>query len=84
MRRKGYPHNSDIVETIMEVLSDEIFTKPESFYDKVRARLEDKGFNTAYLTVKRVWRVYEEMVRKGMIHDVLDVIEDYGSQSGMS
>ena len=77
-RRKGYPHTSDVMEAIMEILSDEVYVKPELFYDKVKAKLEDKGFKTSYLTVKRVWRVYEEMVRKGRIYDALGVVEGYG------
>ena len=76
-RRKGYPHTSDVMEAIMELLSDEAYIKPELFYDKVKARLEDKGFITSYLTVKRVWKIYEEMVRKGKIYDVLGVVEGY-------
>ncbi|MHC1600890.1 MAG: hypothetical protein ACXQTI_02995 [Candidatus Nezhaarchaeales archaeon] len=77
-RKKGYPHTSDVMEAIMEILSDEVYVKPELFYDKVKAKLEDKGFKTSYLTVKRVWRVYEEMVRKGRIYDALGVVEGYG------
>jgi hypothetical protein len=76
-RRKGYPHTSDIMEAIMDVLSKEVYVKPEQFYDKVKAKLEDRGFNTSYMTVKRVWRAYEEMVRKGRIYDVLGVVEQY-------
>lgn len=77
MRRKGYPHTSDIMEAIIEVLADEGYMKPEHFYDKVRAKLEAKGFKTSYMTIKRVWRVYEEMVKRGRMYDVLDVVEDY-------
>ena len=76
-RRKGYPHTSDIMEAIMDVLAKEVYVKPEQFYDKVKAKLEDRGFNTSYMTVKRVWRAYEEMVRKGRIYDVLGVVEQY-------
>jgi hypothetical protein len=65
------------MEAIMDVLSKEVYVKPEQFYDKVKAKLEDRGFNTSYMTVKRVWRAYEEMVRKGRIYDVLGVVEQY-------
>lgn len=74
--KKKYPHNRDIMKAIMEVLSKEILIKPSELYDKVKANLEDKDFNTSLLNVKRLWSVYEEMVRKGMICDVLLVIED--------
>lgn len=76
-RKKGYPHTSDVMEAIAEILSNEVYVRPELFYDKVKAKLEDKGFKTSYLTVKRVWRVYEEMVRKGRIYDVLGVMEHH-------
>lgn len=74
--KKKYPHNSDIMKAIMEVLSREIFIKPDELYDKVKENLENKDFNTSLLNVKRLWRVYEQMVRKGMMNNVLSVIED--------
>ncbi|RLF11079.1 MAG: hypothetical protein DRJ62_04170 [Thermoprotei archaeon] len=77
MKRRSYPHLSDIAEAIYEVLSRE-FVKPQLFYDKVKLKLEEKGFCTIHVTVKRVWRVYEDMVRRGRIYDVLGVVEDYG------
>jgi hypothetical protein len=75
-RKKGYPHNSDIIEVIMEILNKEIFIKPEDFYDKIRAKLEEKGFKTSFLTTKRVWRIYEEMVKKKIIYDFLEVMKN--------
>jgi len=75
-RKKGYPHNSDIMEIIMEILNKEIFIKPEDFYDKVKAKLEEKGFKTSFLTTKRVWRIYEEMVKKKIIYDFLEVMKN--------
>jgi hypothetical protein len=74
-RMKGYPHTSDIAEAIMDVLADKAYLRPDHFYDKVKSKLEDRGFDTSYMTVKRVWRVYEEMVKKGRIYDVLGVVE---------
>ncbi|MCQ5336911.1 MAG: hypothetical protein NO475_01780 [Candidatus Methanomethylicia archaeon] len=75
-RKKGYPHNSNIMEIIMEILNKEIFIKPEDFYDKVKAKLEEKGFKTSFLTTKRVWRIYEEMVKKKIIYDFLEVMKN--------
>ncbi|MCQ5341393.1 MAG: hypothetical protein NO483_06825 [Candidatus Methanomethylicia archaeon] len=75
-RKKGYPHNSNIMEIIMEILNKEIFIKPEDFYDKIRAKLEEKGFKTSFLTTKRVWRIYEEMVKKKIIYDFLEVMKN--------
>jgi hypothetical protein len=76
-RKKGYPHNSDIMKVIMEISNKEIFIKPEDFYDKIRAKLEEKGFKTSFLTTKRVWRIYEEMVKKKIIYDFLEVMKNY-------
>lgn len=76
-RKKGYPHNSDITEVIMEISNKEIFIKPEDFYNKVKTKLEDKGFKTSFLTIKRVWRIYEEMIKKKMIYDFLEVMKKY-------
>ncbi|MDH5806704.1 MAG: hypothetical protein QXW62_02700 [Candidatus Methanomethylicaceae archaeon] len=73
--KKKYPHNSDIMKAIIEVLSKEILIKPSEFYDKVKENLENKDFNTSLLNEKRLWRVYEYMVYKGMIYDVLFVIK---------
>jgi hypothetical protein len=75
-RKKGYPHNSDIMKVIMEISNKEIFIKPEDFYDKVKAKLEEKGFKTSFLTTKRVWRIYEEMVKKKIIYDFLEVMKN--------
>jgi hypothetical protein len=75
-RKKGYPHNSDIMKVIMEISNKEIFIKPEDFYDKVKAKLEEKGFKTSFLTTKRVWRTYEEMVKKKIIYDFLEVMKN--------
>lgn len=74
-RKKGYPHTSDVIKAIMKVLADESYVKPESFYDKVKAKLEAEGFKTSYLTIKRVWRIYEEMVMRRIIYDVLNVVK---------
>lgn len=74
--KKRYPHNSDVMKAIMEVLSKEPFIKPDELYDKVKENLEGKDFDASLLNVKRLWRVYEHMVRKGMMDDVLSVVED--------
>ncbi|MDH5816194.1 MAG: hypothetical protein QE164_05435 [Candidatus Nezhaarchaeota archaeon] len=82
MRRKGYPHTSDVMRAIMKVLASGKYVRLEDFYDEVRAELESEGFRTSYLTVKRVWRVYEEMVKKGFMYDVFNVVgySDYNEE----
>ncbi len=73
--KKPYPKNKDVQDAIMEVLSKEIIEHPEFFPDYVYKRLEEKGFYTKLLTVKRIWKIYEEMVKKKWLYDVLDVVK---------
>ncbi len=73
--KKSYPRNSDIRNAIIEVLSKDIIEHPDDFPEYVYKKLEDKGFYTGLLTVKRIWKIYEEMVRKKWLDDVLDVVK---------
>jgi|FaiFalDrversion2_1042247.scaffolds.fasta_scaffold95074_1 hypothetical protein len=73
--KKGYPRNEDVREAIIEALS-KFFDHPSLFPYAVYEILESKGFNTKYLSYKRIWRLYEEMVKKGKIYDVLNVIKE--------
>ncbi len=73
--KKAYPHNTDIKEAILDVLSRDPLVKPVDFVNRVKERLEERGFFTGLVTPKRVWRVYEEMVRSGDAFDVLGVVQ---------
>lgn len=73
-RRKKYPHNKDIEEAIRELLSKKPHIHPLDFIDEVKKVLEEKKFYTGLVSGKRVWRIYEEMVRKGRIYDILGVV----------
>jgi hypothetical protein len=73
--KKSYPRNEDVREAIIEALS-KFFDHPYLFPYAVYEILESKGFNTKYLSYRRIWRLYEEMVKKGRIYDVLNVIEE--------
>ncbi|MGB9728645.1 MAG: hypothetical protein ACP5GU_02740 [Thermoprotei archaeon] len=73
--KKSYPRNTDIRNAIIEVLSKDIIEHPDDFPEYVYKKLEDKGFYTGLLTVKRIWKIYEEMVRKKWLDDVLDVVK---------
>ena len=75
--KKPYPRNDDIAEAIMEAMSAPTL-KPEDFPDRVRRVLEEKGFYTGLVTDKRVWRIYETLVRRGRIYDALGVVQDLG------
>ncbi|MEZ0345039.1 MAG: hypothetical protein ABWK01_00580 [Infirmifilum sp.] len=79
--KKPYPHNEDIREVILEVLGRDPLVKPDDFVDRVREKLEEKGFYSGLVTPKRVWHVYEEMVRKGDIYDYLGVVQEKGGQN---
>ena len=80
MVKKPYPRNDDIAEAVLEVVGIPTL-KPEDFPDRVRRVLEEKGFYTGLVTNKRVWRVYETLVRKGRIYDTLGVVQNL-SESG--
>jgi len=74
--KKPYPKNNDIRDAIIEVLSKEIIEHPEVFPEHVYRRLEEKGFYVGLLTIKRIWRIYEEMVKKKWLDDVLNVVQE--------
>jgi len=72
--RKPYPRNSDIVEALKEVLS-EVILSPDELPQRVRARLEEKGFYAGLVSNKRVWSLYEKLVREGRLPDSLGVVQ---------
>jgi hypothetical protein len=74
MRRK-YPYNKDLVNAIRSVVYECFLIEPQMFYEAVINKLSKQGFDTRYVTVKRIWRIYEEMVRRKVISDVLSVVE---------
>lgn len=74
MVKKPYPRNRDIGEAIIAVLAKNPLLHPADLYLNVVEELERRGFYAGLVTEKRVWRVYEEMVRKGEMYDVLDVV----------
>ncbi|ABN69659.1 hypothetical protein Smar_0552 [Staphylothermus marinus F1] len=72
--KKIYPSSRDIVETVKEAAIMARGVHPDEFPDIVLRLLKEKGFDTRYVTVKRIWRVYENLVRKGVIPDTLHVV----------
>ncbi len=74
MSKRPYPRNDDVREAIIAVLSSNPLIHPADFPERVFEMLEERGFYTGHLTVKRIWRLYEEMVRNGKIIDVLGVV----------
>ena len=79
MVKKPYPRNDDIAEAILEVMGIPTL-KPEDLPDRVRRVLEERGFYTGLVTDKRVWRIYETLVRRGRIYDVLGVVQELGEE----
>jgi len=72
--KKPYPRNKDIRQTIIEVLNEGLIY-PQELIEEVKKKLEERGFYTGLVSTKRIWRLYEEMVRKGFIPDYLDVVK---------
>jgi len=79
--KKPYPRNDDIAEAILEVVGIPTL-KPEDLPDRVRRVLEERGFYTGLVTDRRVWRIYETLVRRGRIYDVLGVVQELGEEKG--
>jgi len=75
-RKKPYPRDSDIRDAILRTLYLYPLVKPYDFAEKVIEVLEEEGYYTGLVNVKRVWRVYEKMVRRGEMYDYLDVVKD--------
>jgi len=74
MERK-YPYNKDLMNAIRSIVYECFLIEPQIFYEIVINKLNEWGFDTRYITVKRVWRIYEEMVKKKVIDDVLSVVK---------
>lgn len=81
MRKKPYPRNEDIAEAIREVLG-ELILNPDVLPDRVRAKLEEKGFYAGLVTNKRVWSLYEKLVRSGAVPDLLEVLKTSETEKG--
>ena len=79
MRKKPYPRNYDIENAIFYVAGNKFFIHPDDLVREVVKILEERGFYTGLVTPKRIWRIYEKMVKQGKIYDFFLVIrnEDY-------
>lgn len=61
------------MNAIRSVIYEYFLIEPQTFYEVVIDKLRKEGFNTKHVTVKRVWKVYEKMVKEKIIDDVLSV-----------
>ncbi len=76
-RKHPYPSSRDVVTAVIESVRG-FSGHPDEFPDYVIQVLRDKGFDTRHVTIKRIWRTYELLVRKRIIADRLGVvIKDY-------
>jgi len=75
MRKLKYPRNDDIANAIIRVLSKNPLLHPSDLFEEVIEELKEEKFFTGLVNPRRVWKVYENMVKKGMIYDVLDVVK---------
>ncbi|ABL77972.1 histone acetyltransferase type B catalytic subunit [Thermofilum pendens] len=82
MSKKPYPHNDDIVEAILEVLGKDFTVSPEEFPSRVKEKLEEKGFYAGLVSEKRVWSLYEKLVKSGRMPDYLGVVPAGEERSG--
>lgn len=72
-RKLRYPSNRDIAEAVRSVSGS--VGVPEDLFAAVREYLESRGFYTGLVSERRVWMVYEGLVRKKAIRDFLGVLE---------
>jgi len=78
-KKEKYPSSRDIVGAVVKAVSYAHGIHPDDFPDLVYSILNEQGFSTRFVTVKRIWRTYENLVRRGIIRDVLGVI-DYAEE----
>ncbi len=71
--RRPYPTRRDIAEAVAEAARI-FYGHPDEFPDLVYKLLEERGFYTGLVTVKRIWGIYEELVKKNVIADYLGVM----------
>ena len=68
------PSSRDLAEVVAEAALQARGIPPEEFPSIVVRLLEEKGFYTKYVNEKRIWRVYENLVRRRVIPDTLGVV----------
>ncbi len=73
-RKAQYPSSRDIVEAVIEAAHMGRSMHPNDFPEVVITILRSRGFDTRHVTEKRIWRTYENLVRRGVISDSLGVL----------
>jgi len=72
-RKLPYPTGKDIEVAVVEAIRI-FYGHPDEFPDVVIEVLRRKGFYTGHVTVHRIWRTYESLVRRRVISDYLNVV----------
>jgi len=63
-----FPSSRDIVEAMKAAsLVSKGGIHPDEFPEVVANMLREKGFDTRFVSAKRVWKVYENLVERGII-----------------
>ncbi|BEP17620.1 hypothetical protein PYJP_09720 [Pyrofollis japonicus] len=75
-KKNPYPSSRDVVEAVIEAVGS-FAGHPDDFPEYVLEILKEKGFDVRHVTIKRIWRTYENLVRKGVISDRLGVLARY-------
>lgn len=74
-RRKRYPTSRELAEVVVRAVAL-FYGHPDEFPDFVYKLLREDGFDTEYVTIKRIWRTYEALVRRGVVGDRLGVLAE--------
>lgn len=66
--KRRFPSNQDIAEAIVQVTGGVLFEAglPE-LYELVKKRLEEEGFDTSFVGERRVVRILNSLVKKGVV-----------------
>jgi hypothetical protein len=70
-----YPSSSDVADAVRLVLYFKPLMDPSSLVGLVKEELRRRGFYAGLVNTRRVWRVYLDLVRRGLLPDLLDVVE---------
>ena len=73
-RKVRLPSSRDLAEVVAEAALQARGVPPEEFPNIVIRLLEERGFYTKYVNERRIWRVYESLVRRRVIPDTLGVV----------
>lgn len=73
-RKVKLPSSRDLAEIVAEAALQARGVDPSEFPEIVLKLLEERGFYTKYVSEKRIWRVYESLVRRKVIPDTLGVV----------